>query len=108
MQQKHARIGGSRSGFRFILLVGCSGFHPVSIPIPTLPPITWTMFDLHLPPEALNAPVIGPLPDYPVVQATWDIRSKKEDFGLIYFVFIMTFLERISQVAWTSFFPARF
>jgi kumamolisin len=47
-----------------LLLVGCGGSTPVSTPTPTVPPpFQLTTFDLHLPPAALNAPVLGPLPD---------------------------------------------
>src|SRR3989449_11486227 len=47
-----------------ILLVGCGGTTPVTTPTPTVPPLLQlTTFDLHLPPAALSAPVVGPLPD---------------------------------------------
>ena len=63
MQEKFGRMGGIGSVFLLALLVGCGGPNPVTVasPTPTLPRISWTTFDLHLPPEALNAPVVGPL-----------------------------------------------
>ena len=63
MQKKFGRMGGIGSVFLLALLVGCGGPNPVTVasPTPTLPRISWTTFDLHLPPEALNAPVVGPL-----------------------------------------------
>ena len=50
-----------------VLLVGCGGPNPVSVPTPTptfpVPSLSLTTFNLHLPAAALNAPVVGPLPD---------------------------------------------
>ena len=47
-----------------LLLVGCGGPTQVTTPTPTVPPLfQLTTFDLHLPQAALNAPVVGPLPD---------------------------------------------
>src|SRR5438105_4204840 len=64
MRQNHAWRGGIGPVFLFVLLVGCGGSNPVIKATPTsaLPPLTWTTFDLHLPPEALTAPAVGPLP----------------------------------------------
>jgi kumamolisin len=66
--------------FLFILLVGCGGPNPVTIatPTPALPPLTWTTFDLHLPPEALNAPVVGPLPDDTLLHVITTFRVNQQ------------------------------
>jgi len=64
LQKKYARrMCGIGSVLLLVLLVGCGGPSTVNVasPTPTLPRISWTTFDLHLPPEALNAPVVGPL-----------------------------------------------
>ncbi len=51
-------------GSVLLLLVGCGGPTPVTTPTPTVPPLLqFTTFDLHLPPAALSAPVVGSLPD---------------------------------------------
>lgn len=45
-----------------IVLAGCGGSGPVTVPTPTPSTLQFTTFDLKLPPEALNAPMVGPLP----------------------------------------------
>ncbi len=83
VQQKHAWIGGIGSVFLLVLLVGCGGSNPVIIPTPTLPPITWTTFDLHLPPEALNAPVVGPLPDNTVLHVSVTFHVNQQELNTL-------------------------
>ncbi len=72
IRKKYAWIGGITSLFLLILLVGCGGPGPIIVvsPTPTLPHISWTTFDLHLPPEAFTAPVSGPLPDNTVLHVS--------------------------------------
>ncbi len=64
VQKKYTWIGGIASLFLLSLLVSCGGPNQTVIvsPTPTLPHLSWTTFDLHLPPEAFTASVIGPLP----------------------------------------------
>jgi subtilase family serine protease len=81
VQQKYARIGGIGSAFLLILLVGCGGPNPVIIPTPTLPPLTLTTFDLHLPPEALTAPVVGPLPDDTALHVSVTFKVNQQELN---------------------------
>src|SRR5205085_5649994 len=81
--QKYARIGGIGSVFLLILLVGCGGPNPVITPTPTLPPLTWTTFDLHLPSEALNAPVVGPLPDDTVLHVSVTFKVNQQELNML-------------------------
>jgi subtilase family serine protease len=83
VQQKHAWIGGIGSVFLLSLLIGCGGPNPVSIPTPTLPPLTWTTFDLHLPPEALNAPVVGPLPDDTLLHVSITFHVNQQELNTL-------------------------
>src|SRR5215469_4144980 len=53
-------------GALLVVLAGCGASSTTTTPTPTpsLPTgLQYTTFDLKLPPEALNAPVVGPLPD---------------------------------------------
>lgn len=82
VRQNHAWRGGIGSLFLFILLVGCGGPNPVTIATPTptaaLPTLTWTTFDLHLPSAALNAPVVGPLPDDTILHVIITFRVNQQ------------------------------
>src|SRR5215831_4665155 len=62
-----ARVAQCIVGLLLVVLAGCGGTSTVG-PTPTVPPpFQSTVFDLHLPPEALNAPVVGSLPDSTVL-----------------------------------------
>jgi subtilase family serine protease len=80
-RQNHAWRGGIGSVLLFLMLVGCGGPNPVTIatPTPTLPQIAWTTFDLHLPPEALTAPVVGPLPDDTLLHVITTFRVNQQE-----------------------------
>jgi kumamolisin len=61
------------------LLVSCGGPTPVSTPTPTVPPpFQLTTFDLHLPPAALNAPVLGPLPDTKLLHVSITFKANQQ------------------------------
>jgi kumamolisin len=83
VQRKHTWIGGIGLVFLLALLVGCGGPNPTTIatPTPTLPPLTWTTFDLHLPPEALNAPVVGPLSDDTLLHVRITFRVNQQELN---------------------------
>ncbi len=86
-QRKHTWISAIGSVLLFVLLVGCSGPSQVAIPTPTpmptptFPPITWATFDLHLPPEALNAPVVGPLPPDTILHVSVTFRVTQQELN---------------------------
>jgi len=63
--RRASRVVPAIIGILLVLLAGCGGPGPVTTPTPTpsAPGLQFTTFDLHLPPEALNAPVVGSLPD---------------------------------------------
>lgn len=81
VQQKRTWIGGIGLVFLIVLLIGCGGSNPVITPTPTLPPLTWTIFDLHLPPEALNAPTIGPLSADTVLHVSITFRVNQQELN---------------------------
>lgn len=72
VRKKYTWIGGIVSLFLIIILVGCGGpdLITTATPTPTLPRFTWATFDLHLPPEALTAPVVGPLSDNTILHVS--------------------------------------
>jgi subtilase family serine protease len=75
------RVWTAVLGLLLVLLASCGGPNPVNIPTPTPPEIQFTTIDLKLPPEALNAPVVGPLPDETIlhVGVTFKINQQLLD-----------------------------
>jgi kumamolisin len=65
--RRTSRVVPTIIGILLVLLVGCGGPNPVTLPTPTPSTLQFTTFDLKLPPEALNAPVVGPLPNSTVL-----------------------------------------
>ncbi|HLX38895.1 MAG TPA: protease pro-enzyme activation domain-containing protein, partial [Ktedonobacteraceae bacterium] len=56
-------VGSVLGVFLLLFLCSCGGSSPVVTPTPTPVHIVYTPLNLGLPAEALNAPVVGPLPD---------------------------------------------
>ncbi len=85
VQRQRAWVSGIASVFLLILLVGCGGPQQVVVatptPLPTFPPVTWTTFDLHLPPTALNAPVVGPLPANTILHVSITFRVTQQELN---------------------------
>ena len=66
LQRFLRRLVPCLAGVLLVVLASCGGPGTTTTPTPTpsLPTgLQYTTFDLKLPPEALNAPVVGPLPD---------------------------------------------
>lgn len=62
-----------------ILLVACGGPNPVTTPTLTpLPPFQYTTIDLKLPPEALNAPVVGSVPADTILHVSVAFKTNQQ------------------------------
>jgi subtilase family serine protease len=72
------RVAQCVVGLLLVVLAGCGGASTVT-PTPTVPPaFQTTMFDLHLPPEALNAPVVGSLPESTVLHVSISFKLNQQ------------------------------
>ncbi len=78
---RHSQILAGAVTLLLFFLAGCGGPNPVTVPTPTIPTIQFTVIDLKLPAAALNAPVIGSVPDDAIlhVSVTFKINQQLLD-----------------------------
>ena len=73
-----SRLAQCIVGLLLAVLTGCGGASTTA-PTPTVPPaFQSTTFNLHLPPQALNAPVVGPLPDSTVLHVSISFKLNQQ------------------------------
>src|SRR5215467_15399955 len=57
-----------------VLVAGCGG----TAPPPQTPPLQFTSIDLGLPPEALSAPIVGPLPAATLMHVSITFKANQQ------------------------------
>ena len=77
-RHRHGQVLAGVVALLLFFLAGCGGPNPVTVPTPTTPAIQFTVIDLKLPAEALNAQVIGSVPDDTILHVSVTFKTNQQ------------------------------